>query len=387
MLDTTTGRIAPRYFDYNATTPLAPEVRDAMAPFLADAFHNPSASYRGAARVRHAIETARAQVAGLLHCRPEEIVFTSGGTEALNHAIFGVSGPYETGRHVITSRIEHPAVLNSVRSLEGRGSQATYLDVDGNGQVDPVALAAAIGPATRLVAIMLANNEIGSIQPIAALAAIARAHGMPFVCDAVQAAGKLEIDVAALGVDLLAISGHKFYGPKGSGALFVRSGVVLDPLLHGGSQEQHRRAGTENVPGIIGLGAAAALAQADHVTESARVFALRQSLRDGLQELVPGIRFNPASGEALANTLSVTVPGIDSGALLAYLDQDGFAASAGSACATSAAEPSHVLAAIGLGAGDARSTLRLSLGRYTTASDIAELLALLPGLVKRLRGR
>ncbi|MDH3570663.1 MAG: aminotransferase class V-fold PLP-dependent enzyme, partial [Gemmatimonadota bacterium] len=357
------------YLDNNATTGVADEVREAMAPYLDAAMGNPSSIHGTGREAREAIETARRRVARLINARPRRIVFTGGGSEADNLALKGVAFAAGGGRHLITSAIEHPAVLESCRFLETVGFRVTYLEVDGDGLVSPAALRRALTPETVLVSVMMANNEVGTIQPIRDLCAIAHEHGALFHTDAVQAAGKLSIDVEELGVDLLTLSGHKFHGPKGVGVLYVKRGVKLSPLVHGGKQERGLRAGTENVPAIVGMGSAADLAlQGLGAQESVRQ--LRDELQRRVQELVPNARLNGHPDRRLPNTLNLTLPGLRGESLVVALDQHGVSLSSGSACKSGSPEPTHVLIAMGVPAEDVHCSVRFSLSRRTTAQDI-----------------
>ncbi|MDH3290515.1 MAG: aminotransferase class V-fold PLP-dependent enzyme [Gemmatimonadota bacterium] len=357
------------YLDNNATTGVADEVREAMAPYLDAAMGNPSSIHGTGREAREAIETARRRVARLINARPRRIVFTGGGSEADNLALKGVAFAAGGGRHLITSAIEHPAVLESCRFLETVGFRVTYLEVDGDGLVSPAALRRALTPETVLVSVIMANNEVGTIQPIRDLCAIAHEHGALFHTDAVQAAGKLSIDVEELGVDLLTLSGHKFHGPKGVGVLYVKRGVKLSPLVHGGKQERGLRAGTENVPAIVGMGSAADLAlQGLGAQESVRQ--LRDELQRRVQELVPNARLNGHPDRRLPNTLNLTLPGLRGESLVVALDQHGVSLSSGSACKSGSPEPTHVLIAMGVPAEDVHCSVRFSLSRRTTAQDI-----------------
>ena len=345
------------YFDYNATTPVDPRVRAAMEPFFSERFCNPASVYRGAGDAFMAVETARRRVAGLIGADEKGIVFTSGGTEANNLAILGATRARRSrGNHLITSAIEHSAVLQACRHLERSGFEVTFLPVDGEGRVAPEELERAIRPATILVSIMHANNETGVIQPL------------------------------KLGIDLLSLSGHKLYAAKGTGALYVRPSVQIEPLVFGGGQEKGFRSGTENVPGIVGLGAAAELAAAGLGEERERIGRLRDRIEKRLEETVPDIRFNGRSEPRLAGTTNVSFRFCEGDALLAYLDQQGVAVSAGSACSARSAELSHVLLAMGLPAADVRSSLRISLGRFTAEEEVDRLLEIVPRTVDRLRG-
>lgn len=374
------------YLDANATTPIDPRVRSAMLPYLGEGFANPSSLYHPARQVRGALEEARLQVAKLINADPQEVVFTSGGTEADNAALKGVAGALRhKGRHIITSRIEHHAVLHTCRYLEGLGFEVTYLPVDRYGIVDLEALENEIRVDTILVSIMYANNEIGTVQPIEEVVRIAHRHGVLVHTDAVQAVGKIPIDVKGLEVDLLSLSGHKFYAPKGVGILYVRSGLRLEPLLHGGHQEGERRAGTENVLGIIGLGAAAEIARAEMHQEEYRIRRLRDRLQEGILEKIPEVLVNGHPERRLANTLSCCIKGVEGEGVVIGLDIEGICASSGSACTSGSAEPSHVLLAIGVPAEWAQGGLRLSLSRFTTDEDIDRVLEVLPKVVERLR--
>ncbi len=374
------------YLDYNSTTPTAPEVTAAMAPFFAERFYNPSNQYRRGQEARRAVGDAREQVAALLGAAsPSEVVFTAGGSEADNLAIKGVAfARRDRGRHIITSAVEHPAVQETCAWLAGEGFDVTFLAVDEGGYVGGDELAAAIRDDTVLVSIMHANNEVGGVQPIAELAAAAHERGVLFHTDAVQSIGKIPVNVADLGVDLLSISGHKFYGPKGIGALYVRAGVELVPVIHGGHQEEGRRAGTHNTAGIIGLAKALEMAVAGREEESKRLGRLRDKLRDGILARVPSAVIMTPAGATVPNTLSVCFQGIDGEAVMLGLDLDDICVSTGSACASGAAEPSHVLLAMGCPPELARGSIRFSLGKYTRAEDIGRVLEALVPLVARL---
>lgn len=373
--------------DANATTPLLPEVFEAMRPFYLEHYGNASSIHQQGQQARAAVDRAREFVAGLLHCRPAEIVFTSGGTESDNLALYGVLSP---GDHLITSAIEHHAVLHAAQSLEARGVEVTILPVTSAGIVEPTTLLAALKPNTRLVSIMYANNETGVIQPIDALAGIAHAGGALFHTDAVQAAGKLPMDVSPHGflkdVDLLTISGHKIHAPKGIGALYVRRSVQLSPMFHGGSHERQRRAGTENVPGIVGLGKAAAMASEWLNTDGpAKLAALRDRLEQTILSEIPDTGVNGAGAPRVANTTNIYFDHVEAEALLIALDLKGLSVSGGSACQSGASEPSHVLTAMGLSANRARASLRFSLSKLTTEAEVDEALKLIPEAVAHLR--
>jgi cysteine desulfurase len=375
------------YLDYNATTPPAPEVTQKVAETMAACFGNASSVHRFGQQAKAALDEARERVAELVGADPAEIVFTSGGSEADNLAIRGVAEARAATdrRELIVSAIEHEAVLTTVRALARRGWTATFLPVDASGIVSPEVLRQAISERTALVSVMHANNEIGTVQPIAELAAIAHEHGALMHTDAVQSAGKLEVDVKALGADLLAISAHKFYGPKGVGALWVRRGLRLVQQMTGGRQERTRRAGTENVPGLAGMGVAAVLAVRGAAAERARLAALRDRLESGILADVPGTCVNGALAPRVANTTNVSFDRVEAESLLIALDLEGIAVSTGSACSSGTLEPSHVLKAMGLGAARSQSSLRFSLGAATTERDIDQVLAVLPRLVEKLR--
>ena len=364
------------YLDNNATTPVAPEVREAMSPFMEQEHGNPSSIHRAGYSAHDAVEKARRQVASLVGARPRRMIFTGGGSESDNLAIKGVAFRHRDGA-VITSAVEHPAVLGACAFLESRGYEVTRLGVDGEGLVDPAALEAALegyareGVPVRLVSVMTANNEVGTIQPIPELAALAREHGALFHTDAVQAAGKLPLDVEKLGVDLLTLSGHKFHGPKGVGGLYVRKGVELEPLIHGGKQERGLRGGTENVAAIVGLGAAAERARMTGLGRMEEVRALRNALEETIRAVIPGARLNGHRERRLPNTLNMVLPGLRGESLVIALDRKGIALSSGSACKAGSPEPSHALLALGISEADAHCSIRLSLSAGTTDEDIA----------------
>jgi len=372
--------------DHSATTPLRPEVLEAMLPYLSERYGNPSSVHSRGRQAKQGLEEARARVAALIGARPEEIVFTSGGTEANNLALLGAVRAYSRrGRHIITSAIEHHAVLDTAGYLRENGFEVTFLPVTADGLVRVEDVAAAVTEQTVLISIMHANNEIGTIQPIAEIGRLARQRGILFHTDAVQSAGKIPIVVDELGVDLLALSAHKFGGPKGTGALYVRKGVRLEPLLHGGDQERRRRPGTENLPGIVGMGAAAELVQRELPAEAARLGALRDRLIEGLLGNVPEAMLTGHRQRRLPNHASFCLRGATSAALLAELDRAEVAASGGSACTALAPDPSHVLAALGLEPEWAQGALRLSLGWGNTEDDVAYVLEILPSIVERVR--
>jgi len=374
------------YLDYNSTTPVDPEVLAAMLPFLAENFGNASSIHSPGQAARGAVDRARESVAALLGAKAGEIVFTSGGTEADNLALFGLVFALKTAqKHVITTAIEHHAVLNSCQELERQGIDVTFVPVGRDGIADPEDIRRALRPETVLISVMYANNELGTIQPVEEIGRIAAEADVYFHCDAVQAAGKLPLDVNRVGADLLSISAHKIYGPKGAGALYVRAGTPLAPQFHGGHHERDRRPGTENVPGIVGLGKAAELARVNVASDPKRVAGLRDRLEESLLAAIPSIRVNGGAGHRVANTSNLAFSGAGGEALVIALDLQGIACSTGAACSSGAIEPSHVLLAIGLSADDARSSLRFSLGRHTTSEEIDYAASVIPAAVERLR--
>lgn len=374
------------YFDYNATTPVRPEVLAAMMPFLTGEFGNASSIHAFGQNARGAVERARAEVGALLGARDTEILFTSGGTESNNYAILGgVAAAPSARKHIITTAIEHVAALDPCRALQMQGIELTVLPVDREGRVNPDDVRRAIRPETVLVSVMLANNETGTIEPVAEIAKIAKESGILVHTDAVQAAGKIPIDVEALNVDLLSVSAHKFSGPKGIGALYVRKGVRLEPRLFGGHSERDRRPGTEDVASIAGMGKAAELARAEMPRESEGIRALRDRLERGLLERVSHAWINGVRAPRVPNTSNLTFPFIEGEAMVIALDLKGLACSTGAACSSGATEPSHVLLALGLAPEDARATLRLSLGHETTAEYIDFALETIPPVIERLR--
>jgi cysteine desulfurase len=379
------------YLDNNATTPVLPEVLEAMRPYFCERFGNASSIHHHGQETRGAVERARESVGALLGCRASEIVFTSGGTEADNLAIFGLAtGRANTADHVITSTVEHHAVLNACKHLAPKGCEVTHVPVDGRGLVDPADVKRAIRPNTKLITIMLANNETGVVQPVAEIGKIAAEAGVRFHTDAVQAAGKIPIDVNKIGCDLMTISGHKLHGPQGVGALYVRKGTPLEPMLHGGSHERSRRAGTENVPGIVGLGKAAELAMAGLKRgDDAKMSAARDRLERELLEIeATGLNGAGSNGEPaprVPNTTNIYFDGIEGEALVIALDLKGLAVSTGAACSSGAIEPSHVLLAMGLSRDRAKASIRFSLGRQNSLEDIEFALATVPETVSRLR--
>ena len=375
-----------RYFDHNATTPVDPRVLEAMLPHFGNVYGNASSLHNFGQEARQGVERARRQVARQLGCNARDIVFTSGGTEADNLAVFGTARGCEgRSRHVITTQIEHPAVLHACRQLEREGVEVTYLPAGSQGVVSPADVRAALRPDTVLVSVMHANNELGTLQPIREIGEITREAGVPFHSDGVQSFGKVDTDVAEMGVDLYSLSAHKIYGPKGVGALYIRRGLQVEKVQYGGSHERDRRPGTENVPGIVGLGAAAELAGAERLEESERVGNLRDRLEAGVLDSVPLTHVHGSDAPRLATTSSLQFDHIEAEPLLISLDLHGFAVSSGSACSSGAVEPSHVLLAIGLSRDEAKSTLRFSLGRRTDAEQVESLVGTLPGIVSRLR--
>jgi len=374
------------YLDNNATTPVAPEVFEAMKPYLLEDYGNASSIHWFGQRAKNAVEKARQQVAKLLNARPGEVIFTSGGTEADNAAIFGiVQAARVANPHIITTRIEHHAVLNTAQALEKRGVDVTYLGVGSAGVVDPADVRRAIRAETVLISVMHANNEIGTIQPLEEIGAIAREHDIYFHTDAVQSVGKIPIDVEKFGVDLLSLSAHKLNGPKGVGAMYIRRGTTLRPLLYGGHHERDRRPGTENVPGNVGLGMAAELAWSHLEEYGRRVAALRDRLERSVLELVPQVSVNGDPGRRLPNTSNLSFECVEGEGFVIAMDLKGFACSTGAACSSGSVEPSHVLSAIDCTPERARSSIRFSLGRYTTEGDIDATLAAVPAVVERLR--
>ncbi len=375
------------YFDHNATTPVAPSVAEAMVRALRDDFGNASSVHRFGQQAKALLDEARTAVATLIGAEPSELVFTSGGTEADNFALRGAAEALEpTGRrHLIASAIEHEAVLVTLKALARRGWTTTLLPVDATGIVRPEALEAAITSQTAVVSVMHANNELGTIQPVAELARIARAHGALFHTDAVQTVGKIPVDVRALGVDLLALSAHKFNGPKGAGALWIRRGTRMVPILTGGKHERARRAGTENVPAIAGLGAAAQLARTEAPAKAAHVAALRDRLESEILARVPGTMVNGDRDPRVYNTTNISFERVEAESLLIALDLEGIAVSTGAACSSGTLEPSHVLRAMGLPTHRAQNSIRFSLGGENTDAEVDYLLEKLPASVQKLR--
>jgi len=373
------------YLDHNATTPVDPAVADKMCAFLREHFGNPSSLYPIGRKVKEILNEAREHVAASLGAARGEIFFTGSGTEADNFAIFGTVEAAPERDELIVSAIEHPAVLESARSLERRGLKVTYLPVDGYGTVELDALRDALTPRTALVSVMTASNEIGTIQPIERIAAIAHEKGVPVHTDAVQAFGKIGVDVRRLGVDLLTISAHKIYGPKGVGALYVRRGTNLVPFLHGGHQERNLRAGTENTAGIVGFGEAVRVLEERGRKDIPRIEKLAEALKKGIEERIPKVRFNGHPTNRVRSTVNFAFPGLEAEAILLSLATKDICVSTGSACSEESEEVSHVLTAIGLRPEIARSSIRMSLGRTNTEEDVAVVLRELPEIIEKLR--
>jgi len=375
------------YLDHNATTPVDPAVADAVARTLRDEFGNPSSVHHFGQRAKTRLDEARSAVAALIGGDPSEVVFTSGGTEADNLALRGVAEALEAGgrRHLIALSIEHEAVLNTLKALARRGWRTTLVPVGSTGVASVSAVESALTDDTALVSVMTANNEIGTIQPVAEIAAAAHARGALLHTDAVQAIGKMPVDVKALGADLLALSGHKFNGPKGVGALWIRRGARLTAHLTGGRHERNRRAGTENVPGLVGLGVAADAARAKLASEPARLRVLRDRLERGILDRAPGTTVNGAKEPRVPNTTNISFEGVEAESLLIALDLEGVAVSTGSACSSGTLEPSHVLRAMGLPTHRTQNSIRFSLGAGNTAAEVDYVLDRLPGVVAKLR--
>jgi cysteine desulfurase len=380
------------YFDYNATSPLAPEVVDAVVRATRDVYGNASSVHHFGQQAKAALDDARSAVALLINADPSEVVFTGGGTESDNFALRGAAGVFEglesAGRkHLVASAIEHEAVLNTLKALAKRGWRTSLIAVDQSGVVSPDRLRDVIAPDTAIVSVMHANNEIGTVQPIAELAAIAHEHGALMHTDAVQSVGKIAVDVRALGVDLLSLSAHKFNGPKGAGALWIKRGTRMLPAMTGGKHERNRRAGTENVPAIAGLGVAASLAMSPGklARESERVGALRDRLESGILRSVPGTAVNGAGSPRVPNTTNVSFDRVEAESLLIALDLEGIAVSTGSACSSGTLEPSHVLRAMGLPTHRTQNSLRFSLGMFSTDAEVDRVVEVMPRIVEKLR--
>jgi len=374
------------YFDNNATTQVDKRVLKEMEYFLKNNYANPSSIYKIAQEARGAIEKAREQVAKLLNAEPEEIIFTSGGTESNNTVIKGIAlALKDKGKHIITTQIEHHAVLNPCKFLEIQGYDVTYLTVDGYGMIDLKELKNSIRKDTILISIIFANNEIGTIQNIEEIGKIARKYNIYFHTDAVQAVGKIPIDVKRLNIDFLSLSGHKLYGPKGIGALYSKKGVKFISLLHGGEHEKHRRAGTENVAGIVGLGKACEIALNEMEKEAIKIKKLKEKLENFLRSYFKDIKINGHPSETLYNTLNFSLPDVNSQDILILLDQYGFCASAGSACSAGIPEPSHVLKAIKLPEKYLKGTIRISLGKFNTEKEINKFIEIFPDIIRKLK--
>lgn len=374
------------YFDNAATTPVRPEVAKEIIPYFTESYGNPSSIYKIAQKNKNAVEKGREQVANAIGATPNEIYFTAGGSEADNWAIKGIAESYANkGKHIITSCIEHHAVLHTCEYLETKGYEVTYLPVDEYGMINIEDLRNAIRKDTILITIMFANNEIGTIQPISEIGQIAHENGIIFHTDAVQAVGHIEIDVKSMNIDMLSMSGHKFYGPKGIGALYIKKGIKLNPLIHGGAQERRRRAGTENVPGIVGIGLAAELASKELKTEMPRLTALRDKLIKEILEKVPYARLNGHPTKRLPGNVNISFEFIEGEGILLLLDYKGICASSGSACTSGSLDPSHVLLAIGLPHEKAHGSVRLSMGHFTTEEQVDYVIRELPPIIERLR--
>ena len=377
---------APVYLDNNATTPLAPEALEAMLPYLREQFGNAGSAHTQGRHSEGAVVVARERVAALLGCAPAELVFNSGGTEGINHAFRGVFEAFPARRHFVTTAVEHSAVLACADWLRRQGAEVTILGVDGEGRLDLAELEASLRPSTALVSVMAANNETGVLFPLEDVARIVKARGILLHVDGTQALGKVPVDLGVLPADLFSFSGHKFHGPKGTGGLFLRRGLRLRPFMLGGGQERGRRGGTENVPGLAGLGVAAELARA-HLGEAGRIQALRDRLEAFILERIPGSRSNGAQAERVPNTSMVSFDGVEGEAVLLRLNEAGICVSTGSACTTGQKEPSHVLRAMAVPAARVMGSVRFSLSRYTTEDEIRKVEALLPGIVAELRAQ
>lgn len=375
-----------RYFDYSATTPMDPKVLEEMTPYFTENFGNPSSIYSYGREGKKAVEEARARLAKLIGADPKEIFYTAGGSEADNWAIKGIAAALkEKGNHIITSKIEHHAVLHVCEYLEKHGFEVTYLPVDEYGLINTKDLENAITDQTILISIMFANNEIGTIEPIEEIGRIAKEHNIYFHTDAVQALGNVEIDVKKMNIDLLSMSSHKIYGPKGVGALYIKKGIKIDPIIHGGAQERKRRAGTENVPGIVGFGKAAEIACNNFDEHIEKITKLRDKLINGIQENIDYVRLNGHPTKRLPGNVNFSIQYVEGEALLLNLDMLGICGSSGSACTSGSLDPSHVLLAIGLPHEIAHGSLRLSIGRYTNEEDIDYVLQELPKIIDKLR--
>lgn len=374
------------YLDHAATTPIDPEVLEAMTPYLKEKFGSASTLYSLGREARDAVEQARASVAQLIGARPEEIYFTSGGTESDNWAVFGVAAAKANkGKHIITSKIEHHAILEPCHWLEKHGYSVTYLPVDSNGFVDPDELRRSITDETILITIMHANNEIGTIEPVEEIGKIAREKGIHFHTDTVQTVGHIPVDVNAINCDSLAISAHKLYGPKGIGAMYIRKGSRIERYMQGGGQENNRRAGTHNVAGIVGLGKAAELAQERMTDEAERLVRLRDMLIEGIESTIENAKLNGDRKKRLPNNVNFSFEAVEGESMILLMDMNGICVSSGSACTSGSLDPSHVLIAIGLRHEQAHGSLRMTLGKENTEADVKRVLEVLPGIVRRLR--
>ncbi len=375
------------YFDNAATTKVRPEVLEAMLPYFTENYGNPSSIYKISQKTKKAVEAAREQVAKAINApAANEVYFTAGGSESDNWALKGIADSYgDKGKHIITTAIEHHAILHTCEYLETKGYEVTYLPVDEYGLVSAEQVKAAIRPDTILVSVMFANNEIGTIEPIAEIGAVCREAGVLFHTDAVQAVAHVPIDVQAMNIDMLSMSGHKFYGPKGIGAMYIRKGIKIPSFIHGGAQERKRRAGTENVPGIVGIGKAIELAAAELDTEMPRLIALRTKLINGILEKVPYARLNGHPDKRLPGNVNISFEFIEGESILLLLDMNDICASSGSACTSGSLDPSHVLLAIGLPHEKAHGSLRLTMGHFTTEEEVDFVLEKLPPIIERLR--
>jgi len=374
------------YLDYNATTPLDPLVLEEMLPYFSKDYGNPSSIHSFGNKAKSALDLSRDRLATLVNARPKEVTFTTGGSESNNYAIKGIAYALrEKGNHLITTSVEHASCLETFSFLESQGYEVTYLDVDRNGLVDPEQLSGSIRESTILISCIYANNETGVINPIKTISGIANDKDIIFHTDAVQTLGKIEIDLKELNVDMASFSSHKIYGPKGVGALYIKMGVNPVSLLHGGGQERGKRSGTENVPGIAGFGKAAELVYKTFKDERKRIANLKELLREGIFKSVEGVNINGNSPENLPNTLNLSFEGVEGESLVMNLDMEGIAVSTGSACSEGNVEPSHVLLAMGQSNTEAISSLRLSIGRFTTNEDIERFLEILPGITDRIR--
>ena len=374
------------YFDHNATTPVDPQVADVVDKATRELFGNPSSIHKDGRRARRALDDARRDLSLVLNCNASEIFYTASGSESNNLAIIGAAYALKSkGSHLITSTVEHPSVLKTFQYLEKQGWRVSYLKVDSKGRLDLEDLELSIMNDTILISLMMANNETGVIFPVKEATAIARKRGVLFHSDAVQAVGKIDVDVSSLGLDMLSIAGHKLYGPKGIGVLYVKEGLKIESLIHGGGQEFGLRAGTENLPAILGLASATAISKFILADESARLMELKTELKKGIERISPGIVFNGFFEDSLPNTLSLSFKGISAESIIIAFDLEGFSLSAGSACSSGAISRSHVLIAMGLDEGVIDGTLRISLGRGNTMADVKRVLEVLPTILNRLK--